>query len=1000
MISEITFSASVVKNSITNSDATVTIDNVQPLSFLEYIKNTNVDYSPEEYNNFYIDYLQQWANIVNTKSSVNKVNYIELYVNFLKDIVITYSTQSELKFLSTLNYNDPVDLDIAIPIYVEKIRQIIIFYKEKRDEAKYVIDRSRIKGNSKSIEKAIFEKIYNYIFTSEQQPQYTLLNVSLSSIVLDMKIDIEEFVDVYGNYFDLPRENTSTETLRDELYTSNINSIDINLFFSVVQPGTIFQSSVFLNELPLAINYATTVDLICDPTNPLLLVNTDNNKCGFSSTDKERLKRELISKYIGIDFYYISTLNNILCSGKFITAQNPTSNICNLQTADTATIQSNEIKLLRDLGLFFKPDSNGIFQLNSNNFTYSVDETKLKDDSIYIFPDPNVYGNVSINNQAIYPLVFIHDYTKDVKNISSGFASGDPKVNNYEQTFAPYFAKDQTINISSENNDSYKLNFSDLYNRGYITKVQYDIYGNEYALFKDEFGHTFKGITDQVSSDYILDLLLDGHVFRDIQEGYNFNYSTVGVQDNIIRSGLSTYTVNSFSAPTFTLTGWPLTLYFREFTPYDEFITQRRNIKVNLRDGGEFVISNGQALPDSISADMEDYPGSGVFYYTELADGGVSSLDPLTRATLSLSGDFTYNVASLYYTQYVEEYNCGEFTDDTTTQNSFDYEYNVPYYEDVSEESKTIISTTSGEDILKSQAYKDKLSGNLFVKSQHYSNAYPLSTALNSIFDKYNVNVKSEVYGRIKDFDIIYDTIVCETNSYLVIDKINYNGEFITPFTKNTYFTRNSAQPINKFSNRFFNEVDKTLTFCVTNELTDDIVSNLATQLNEDILTEYPGFENILAFILSMSGSNYKIILPTIYQYDIVQNTTVQVFPRVDDILNFSINIFSLRDYFTPEFNVNIVKVDKPIIAYNSFNRMHKLTYTCTDSNNMFYIFDIDFNIRNNAVTFYNGKFYNQDKVATTSSFYNLSDIRYIESFADINNVTGSLIKDDGTIVL
>ena len=997
MISEITFSTSVVTNSITNSDATVTIDNIQPLSFLEFIKNTNVDYSPEEYNNFYLNYLKQWATVINSKTEGVKVNFIELYVNFLKDLVITYSTQSELKFLSTLDYNDPVDLDIAIPIYVEKIRQIIIFYKEKRDEAKYVIDRSRIKGNSKSIEKAIFEKIYNYIFTSEQQPQYSLLNVSLSSIVLEMKIDIEEFVDVYGNYFDLPKENTSISTLRDELYTSNINSIDPDTFFSVVQPGTIFRSSIFLNELPLAINYAVTVDLICDPTNPLLLVNTDN-KCGFSAADKERLKRELVSKYIGVDFYYISTLNNSLCSGRFITAQNPTSNICNLQTADTATVQSNEVKLLRDLGLFFKPDTNGIFQLNSNNFTYSVDETKLEEDKVYIFPDPNVYGNVSVNSQEIYPLIFIHDYTKDVKGISSGFASGDPKINNYEQTFSPYFAKDQSINISSENNDSYKLNFSDLYNRGYITKVQYDIYGNEYALFKDEFGHTFKSVTNLTNTNYILDLLLDGHVFRDIYEGYNFNYSTVGMQDSLIRSGLSSQTVNNFTTPSFTLTGWPLTLSFREFTPYDEYVKPVRNIISKLRDGGEFTDTNSTALPDSILADSQSYPGNGMYYYTTLADGGVSDLDPLTRANIStLTGDFTLNVATLYALENVEEYDCGRFTDDTSIKNSFDYSDNIPYYESVSSESQTIISTISGENILKSQAYKDKLLGNLFVKSQHYSNAYPLATALYSTFDKYNSNVKSEVYGKIKDFDIIYDTIVCETNSYLVIDKINYDGEFVVPYTKNTYFTRNSAQPINKFSNRFFNEIDKTLTFCIMDELTEDFISNLATQKNEDILTEAPLLENIQAYILNLSGSNYKIILPTIYQYDILQNATVQVFPRVDDILNYSINIFSLRDYFTSEFNINIIKVDKPIIAYNSFNRMYKLTYTCTDSNNMFYIFDIDFIIRNNAVTFYNGKFYKQDKVVNTTSFYNLSDSRASAGFAII---TGNLSKEDGTIVL
>ena len=54
MISEITFSTSIVKNSITSDSTGITVDNTQPLSFLEFIRNTNVEYSPDEYNNFYL----------------------------------------------------------------------------------------------------------------------------------------------------------------------------------------------------------------------------------------------------------------------------------------------------------------------------------------------------------------------------------------------------------------------------------------------------------------------------------------------------------------------------------------------------------------------------------------------------------------------------------------------------------------------------------------------------------------------------------------------------------------------------------------------------------------------------------------------------------------------------------------------------------------------------------------------------------------------------------
>lgn len=960
MISEITFSTSVVKNSITNSNATLTDDNIQPFSFLEFIKNTNVNYTPEEYNNFYLNYLKEWAEYTNKKNSNTNVNFIQLYVEFLKDLVITYSTQSELKFLSTLDYSDPVDLDIAIPIFVEKIRQIIIYYKEKRDESKYVVDKLKIKGSANSIEKAIFEKIYNYIFSTEQQPQYTLFNLSLSTIATEMQINVEEFVDVYGNYFDIPRTTTETATLRDQLYQNNINNIEVEDYFGVISSSDVFKSQFFLLEIPLAVNYAVTVDLICDPTNPILLIDSEvANKCGFSQSERDNLKKELISKYIGVDFYYTSTLNDTLCSGKFITAQNPAANIVNLQAADTATVQSNEIKLLRDLGLFFKPDTYGLFQLNSKNFTYSIDTSKLQPESVYIYPDPNIYGNVSLNKQNDYPLVFVHDYTKDIKNTSSGFAAGDPIVNNYEQTVSPYFAKDQNTVKTLVNDESLNLNFSDLYNKGYITKVQYDIYGNEYALFKDEFGHTFKSIEDKSSLSYILDLSLDGHVFYDLYEGYAFDYSETGTVDGSIRSGISSRTVVNPSSATFTLTGRPYTLYFREFTPYTGFAEVDRRVIGRIRDAGSFTNEDSTLLPDSLSgADDPLYPLLQPYYYAELSDGGVSSLIPLERAYIDndiSNADFTLDVKTVYTNINAEEYECGSFLDEFIVENDYNYKDIVTYFDSVDVNSLTVVSSLSGNNELKSQALKRKLNGKLYVKNQRYSISLTLSSALSAVYSKYNEGVTNQVFNYLRDFDVIYDTIICETDSYLVFDKLVYDdGMFVTPSTKNTYFTRNSASSVNKFSNRFFNENNKIITFCVVDG------------------------------VQSLSGTNYQALVPTIYQYSILDNSTTQIFPRASDTEASLFEAFSLKNIFTSTFSVNIIKVDKPVITYNTFNSIYKLTYTCTDNNNMTYIYDIDFTIKNNIVTLYNIKFYKQNKSTLTTNFQDLT------GFADINILDGA----------
>jgi len=1017
MISQNSFSVSIVSNSITNSNSTITIDNTQPLSFLDFIKNTNVDYSPEEYNNFYLFYLKQWADIKNTNNTSDiQVNFVDLYVEFLKTLILNYSTQQELRFMSTLDLADPVDLDIAIPIYVEKIRQIIIFYKEKREETKYIVDKTKIKGSALSIEKAIFEKIYNYIFSSEQQPQFSTLNLSLSTVVKEMKIDLEEFVDVYGNYFDLPRTNSESSPLRREEYTANINDIDVNLFFKEVLPQQVFKSKTFLVELPFAVNFAVTTDPICNPSDPLALINA-NTVCGLANSDIEFLRKQLISKYIGVDFYYFSTINGNNVYDRFIVAQNPTSNILNLQAADTATVEASlELKLLRNLGLFFKPDTQGIFKLNTSNYTYTIDKTKLEANKVYIFPDPNVYGNVSINKQPDYPLVFIHDYSKDIKNNTSGFASGDPKISNYEQTFTPYFTKQQTVDKKTVNEDSLNLNFSDLYNKGYITKVQYDVYGNEYALFKDELGHTFKSVEDNSGITTVLDLTLNGHSFFDAYEGYNFNYSTIGVQgDGAIRSGLTALTVNTitppFTASRFSLSGNPYTLYFREFTPYQEIAAPARNITYTFKDAAGFTFQNNSLLPDPIHADnIADYPSAQPYYYETLIEGGVRQFQSyILRGYIAGNIDqsvFTLDVKYILsasqttpYPQYsFKDYDCGYFTDvqgEIVNDNYYGDSY--LYYDTVSDNSLTVISSLTGDNKLKTQALKRKLNGKLYVKNQRYSQSIPLSSALSSTFSKYTSAVKVEIYNKVKDFDIIYDTIICETDSYLVFDKINYQDDnFVTPMTKNTYFTRISSVAFNKFSNRFFNEKDRTITFCVVDQIVNNggdlITTEYSVLLTEEKLLNP---QTLQSEFDSLSGSNSKIILPTIYKYDIIDNSVLQVFPLLSDLQNTATALFSLRDYITPQFNINIVKIDKPIITHNSFNDLYKLTYTCTDSNNMVYVFDYSFEIKDNTVSFYDAKLYKTDKTVNTTGFYNSS-----MQYAVTGQIQGTPTTQNGAFII
>ena len=696
MSSEIVFSNVVIKDSIVGStNNSVTKDNTAPFSFLQFITNTGVDYSPEIYNRFYLYYLEQWSNYKNNITSERSIEFIDLYVDFLKELTLTYSTQQELKFLSTLNFKDPVDLDIAIPYYVEKIRQVILFYKSKRDTGKFVIERNKIKGSALSVEKALYEKIYDYVFSSEDTPFNSTINYSLSTLQTYLKIDILEFVDVYSEYFDIRASDIPFVEVNRE-------DIEPNLFFD--DPFQVFNNKVFLNEIPIAVNATITYNAVCDPTNPLELLRNDcENKDGFSAEQKALLKINYLKKYSGVDMYYINTTTTPATSGILFTADNPTNNIQNLQNIYTPTAESNEIKLLRDIGLFFKPDKMGIFQINANNFTYEIKQD-LELDKVYVFPDPKIYGNVSINSSEDYPLVYIFDNRPEIKNASSSFASGDPYIRGTEQTFSPYYTKEQTIRSADVSADEYSFNFNDLYNQGYITKYQTDIYGNEYALFKDSFGQSFKQIAE-IETQPILNLLLNGHVFYDFEEGYNFNYSLTGINGSTIKSGLSTLTVNYPYSPSFLLSGSPYYLYFREFQPYQELnyfggfynseLDSRNYIGV-FRDAGSFTFIDGSPLPDPLSSSDPGYPGSddNIYYYSLLINAvGDKPTNGILITEPGLEPLLTENSFELETEiGQVNNYDCGYFTDVVELTNDYNYGSSYRYYNNILPGGETVLS--------------------------------------------------------------------------------------------------------------------------------------------------------------------------------------------------------------------------------------------------------------------------------------------------------------------
>lgn len=963
MAEQLIYSDVSVDNSITNplADTNSALDNTSPFSFLDYLKYTNGTYSPAEYNIFYTSYLKKWSTV---KSEVTPTNIFiaEQYSELLKDISLNFTSNAEKRFLTNIDFSNPLDLDIALPFYTKKIKEIILFYKQKRDTGTFVIERNKIKGTNTSLERCIYELITQYVFSDDNIAGSSELNYNIDKIKQSLEIDIDEFIDVYSNYFDLPRTPVDESVIRTELYTFNTNAIESDYFFDKDEEVTkmIFGSSIYLSEIPIAVNVQLNYNPVCSPINPLTTLVSDDDKDQIGASQRVDLKKRLFQKYLGSDFYYLSTNGSIdTLSGMFIKADNPSGNLLNMQTADIAGVEAGQLESLRSIGLFFKPDKQGILKVGAKSFTYEINRDILEPDRIYIFPDPSVYGNVSLNAQSDYPLIYTFDITPEIRNRSNSIAYGDPKINSDEQSIAPYYSRQQNKAQTELFTD-----LSDLWNLGIIRKWQTDIYGNQYAIFKDQYGQYFE--TPQSDTENVVKcLVMDGHLFFDQIEGYNFDYSKYEIEPDgfTIRTGLSAHTVENENSPSFILSSDPLFLNFRQFYPYQSCNTfadgSSDDIKyATLYTCGTLMNEDMTFLPDPMLPTLSAFPGAGYYYYDIYMTGAVGSLNPPHIALTDvpeLSANLLYSLENYLSSGDAIAYTGGTLSDNIVLTDHTD---NSLFIDIVEPGAQTILSPLSGNgseyhDI----SYYNALTGTAYIRQVGSTASIALSSALQPLIAKYNADVQNEVNNKLIDFEIVYDTIIMRSKNTLVFDKLVYSETGYTrPSTKNTFFRLDESNNFNKFSNYFFNETTNTITFAIMSQFSE------------------------------LSGTIQKIVYPSFYRYEIANNQTTKIWPT--DTYSQVKALSSL--YVTSgvdTLSANIVTIGDPKLVYNSKNDIWKLTLVGKDLNNFPYLYDYTIRERNSLFEAISSKCYVMTGKTVQTSIWSAPSAQYV-TFGLFNHMT------------
>jgi len=976
------------------------VDSNKPLSFQEWLKyNNSLFTNADDFLSRYQSYLNNWYEIKNIAKPEQVAITKSLYTLLINEIVLSFTSTDERRFLKNIDFNNNRDLAVAVPFFAKKIKDICLYYSTLRDDVKSSVVQYNLKGSIYGTKNLIYNQISKSLETEDLTDLIRTLNYSLSDIRNNMVVDIEELYDTNQNYFDvspyLPASSYDvTEGEREKYFSVNQYDIDPNLFlnFDTSIVDAITSYPFFLLEFGTNNFSANIPGLSSESLNYLKdrdYINTVNTE------DRDNLNLNLnlnqITKFIGTDFYYISTNSTGVeyLSGRLFVADNNFANYLNKRYPSVAAIPSSEfIKSGKDIGLFFKPDKLGLSNFYSFGLATTIKNSVLSADTVYVFPDPSIYGDISSLTEEEFnsPIVYTDLSYFNKIDFSNQFKFGDTISGPYFQTLRAYQAREQSLGIglqglsrytdSQDFFEGYKKNvwsnkdvfpiipqnvfpidnrIEKLYSiNKTITQQKSDIYGNDYVLYKDvePLKRLSNTPTNQGGLKIYYCLYIDGHVFFDAISGYNFDYTEYLPAKNYtgillktttnIPPGTGYYvqgpnylTPSPLSAskynngiPEFTLPSLTAVIVSYRFQP-DTFCPDEIKVKFDcsVYDGETFVSPASGLLPDTSSDEPTFDPEIANVYYGILVDGGVNPNGPDYRANFVYPGEFTFTPP----VSAVEDVNGSIFAYNSASPCGDDNVFSVSYIEKsnfmdykIPFRNTQVIEGLSGIDSKRTLYETNFIDyGQLYYRNSNSSIVGPASAALSGMYLKYSVNIVNELNNNLINFDIVYDTIIFETENYLIADKLvfDYEQNKNIDISKNDcYFQRNANKELEKISTIWYNEEIDTFFFCKT------VLYN------------------------QLSATNYKIVYPEIYAINASNLTFNKIYPQVSNS-ELTIDYLKMFSLSGNNIEVNIIKIDKPLFNYNNETGLYTITWLGKDIANSFYIFKTFFKYINGVIT-------------------------------------------------
>jgi hypothetical protein len=796
----------------------------QPLSYIDWVSTMGPSVSEEsdlfvEYN----AYVRAFYKSKNIEGITDQQQIENVYKDLLREITLNYSSAEEQRYLSNINYDDKSELDVIVPYFATKLKNITQYFVSKRQEVKFANIKHSFKGSELGIKKVVKDTIVSLFSDSDFTEKYpTSIMPSSSAIANNITVEIVSLYDSYQNYYDIDSKTNKDVYATNVGYKNHYDNFDSNVQDTNANAFLDLKAAIesIFDEIPLLLATACSKE-ISDNSSLNIELNQKRSDISelpykyFVNSTKTadnlflEYENQLVEKYAGTKMYYLSTgtTATTFVSGVLHESKNPTANILNRYYSSHATVPNlNHLKVLKDIGGFSVPTKLGILNYSTVSHTYVIDKAKLASNTVYVFPDPNVYGVGRGNTKTdqlsgISPVV----HTDDIRGIkasrSNSKLQGDIVNAAAVQKLYPYQSREETLRMHpggiSRSTD--KLDF--------WTGGEKDIWANE-----------------------------------DV-------YPAISQQALPVQNKLQDLLISNSA-----VCQWKTDIYGNEYALYKPISPSRQTSEQQLSNFTTSAIQNTSPTQTS----------------------------------------------GLYTTPKVDYY---------------DHQLS----------SKTTVFENKISDITTQRSIFDKRNayGNLYFRNIYSDVIGPVSSTLSGVFIKYteHTDIYDEINSQVQDFDIIDDVILIKTTNFIVIEQLNYDAStsvFTSKLGKRIFISLSGTNTsFEKFANTWYDSDEKVI------------------YLTKSVLHPY------------LSGSNYKLIYPQIYKYDMERKVLAELY-SLNTLMSAAKTETHETTYSTLSTEgyslsgsgneINLVSIDQPSVCFNKYDNTATVTFLGNDPGNHKYI--------------------------------------------------------------